>query len=320
MGLFHLGMSSFTVRSGGFFCTFFSKNDTPLICGEAAFVSIPIDFHPFTFTGKDPRKGWRTPFINNQCSEQRDEETGYSYHGARYYDPSVSGIWLSVDPMADKYPDFSPYAYCVWNPVKLVDPSGDTCKFANDEDEKYVRQLLDHDNKNYSPEFEEKFKTLDKAAHNYLFESWEGGKNEDGQFVPKNIDENTSTIRFTKGETADTRAEWTGMSEFKVLFEETYHAWKYEENNHYQYATCYSEALAWKFSSLAPGTKHFIDDKLNPTLMSHIFSSPPELLAYEFHIGFSGTYGGRSVPAIYPHLEIFPNNKFRMSIGYPEWK
>ena len=32
--------------------------------------------------------------------------------------------WLSVDPMADKYPNISPYAYCAWNPVKLVDPDG----------------------------------------------------------------------------------------------------------------------------------------------------------------------------------------------------
>ena len=33
--------------------------------------------------------------------------------------------WLSVDPMADKYPNISPYAYCAWNPVRLVDPDGE---------------------------------------------------------------------------------------------------------------------------------------------------------------------------------------------------
>ena len=33
-------------------------------------------------------------------------------------------MWLSVDPMADNYPSISPYAYCAWNPVKLVDPDG----------------------------------------------------------------------------------------------------------------------------------------------------------------------------------------------------
>ena len=32
--------------------------------------------------------------------------------------------WLSVDPMADKYPSLSPYNYCAWNPMKLVDLDG----------------------------------------------------------------------------------------------------------------------------------------------------------------------------------------------------
>ena len=43
---------------------------------------------------------------------------------ARYYNSDLS-IWLSVDPMADKYPSTSPYAYCANNPVKLVDPDGE---------------------------------------------------------------------------------------------------------------------------------------------------------------------------------------------------
>ena len=61
----------------------------------------------FTFTGKE-----------------RDSETGFSYFGARYYDSDILTGWLSVDPMSDKYPNISPYAYCAWNPVKLVDPDG----------------------------------------------------------------------------------------------------------------------------------------------------------------------------------------------------
>ena len=31
---------------------------------------------------------------------------------------------LSVDPMSDKYPSISPYAYCLWNPVIYTDPDG----------------------------------------------------------------------------------------------------------------------------------------------------------------------------------------------------
>ena len=55
--------------------------------------------------------------------KEKDDETGYSYYGARYYTDRLS-IWLSVDPLADKYPHLSPYAYCADNPVMLVDPDG----------------------------------------------------------------------------------------------------------------------------------------------------------------------------------------------------
>jgi hypothetical protein len=39
-------------------------------------------------------------------------------------DHELMTMWLSVDPMSDKYPSISPYIYCAWNPVKLVDPDG----------------------------------------------------------------------------------------------------------------------------------------------------------------------------------------------------
>ena len=55
--------------------------------------------------------------------KERDAETGYDYFGARYYSSSL-GIWLSVDPMSDKYPGLSPFVYCADNPMRLVDPDG----------------------------------------------------------------------------------------------------------------------------------------------------------------------------------------------------
>jgi len=56
-------------------------------------------------------------------SKERDAETTYDYFGARYYDSRI-GRWLSVDPMAWKYPSWSPYNYCMNNPLRLVDPNG----------------------------------------------------------------------------------------------------------------------------------------------------------------------------------------------------
>ncbi len=56
-------------------------------------------------------------------AKELDNETSYTYFGARYYDSELSG-WLSVDPMSDERRWVSPYAYCQWNPLILVDPSG----------------------------------------------------------------------------------------------------------------------------------------------------------------------------------------------------
>ena len=55
--------------------------------------------------------------------KEKDSETGYHYFGSRYYNSDLS-LWFSVDPMSDKYPSLSPYNYCAWNPMKIVDPDG----------------------------------------------------------------------------------------------------------------------------------------------------------------------------------------------------
>ncbi|MDD3629577.1 MAG: hypothetical protein PHF55_00920 [Bacteroidales bacterium] len=57
-------------------------------------------------------------------AKELDNETSYTYFGARYYDADLSS-WLSVDPLSDKYPSLSPYCYSADNPVVLVDPNGE---------------------------------------------------------------------------------------------------------------------------------------------------------------------------------------------------
>jgi len=55
--------------------------------------------------------------------KERDSETGFDYFGARYYSSDLS-VWLSVDPLASKYPSMSSYMYTAGNPIMLVDPDG----------------------------------------------------------------------------------------------------------------------------------------------------------------------------------------------------
>ena len=70
---------------------------------------------------RDNTARYYTPY--KFSGKEKDEETGYSYFGARYYMPELS-IWSAVDPMADERTWLSPYNYCQNNPVMLVDPDG----------------------------------------------------------------------------------------------------------------------------------------------------------------------------------------------------
>jgi len=77
--------------------------------------------------------------IYSFSAKEKDSETGLSYFGSRYYSSDLS-IWLSVDPMSDKYPSLSPYSYCANNPVKVVDPNGE--EWETLEDANFANKLI----------------------------------------------------------------------------------------------------------------------------------------------------------------------------------
>jgi RHS repeat-associated protein len=60
--------------------------------------------------------------------ELQDENIGgnqlnlYDF-GARNYDPAL-GRWMNVDPLAEKFPAWSPYSFCFDNPLKFIDLDG----------------------------------------------------------------------------------------------------------------------------------------------------------------------------------------------------
>jgi len=46
----------------------------------------------------------------------------------------ILGEFISVDPLADKYPGWGPYVYCVNNPLVYWDPTGETTRVKENED------------------------------------------------------------------------------------------------------------------------------------------------------------------------------------------
>ncbi len=158
---------------------------------------------------------YNSPYKFN--GKELDEETGLYYYGARYYDPKVS-IWLSVDPLAEKMPSWSPYSFCFNNPMRFVDPDGmeavENDDWKKDKDGNYVYDYkLNKDNS----------ELLLKDGEKYVGETatvTSGyGKNEDGtikeittshtlnsdgtvtdQIANKNL-ENGESVSLTTGET-----------------------------------------------------------------------------------------------------------------------
>jgi RHS repeat-associated protein len=73
--------------------------------------------------------GWSTPYTFT--GKEQDAATGLHYYSlsrpqdgrARYLDTRLS-IWFGVDPLAEKMPAWSSYAYAFNNPVRFIDPTG----------------------------------------------------------------------------------------------------------------------------------------------------------------------------------------------------
>src|SRR5699024_7176059 len=93
-------------------------------------ISQHIEYFPFGETLVEEHKNSNnSPYKFN--GKMLDAETGNYYYGARYYNPKWS-IWLSVDPLAERYPGWSSYNYTLYNPVRFVDPDGRSVAMPDD--------------------------------------------------------------------------------------------------------------------------------------------------------------------------------------------
>ncbi|MFZ1288492.1 MAG: RHS repeat-associated core domain-containing protein [Melioribacteraceae bacterium] len=92
-----------------------------LVIDENSEVSSAKDYYAYGGVAREINYGTEEKY--DYTGKERDTESGLNYFGARYYG-SDEGRWLSVDPLADLFPEHSPYSYAFNNPLRYVDILG----------------------------------------------------------------------------------------------------------------------------------------------------------------------------------------------------
>jgi RHS repeat-associated protein len=115
-----------------------STNNSSTSYFEAEVQSVQ-DYYAFgmQMPGRKSSGGYRYGF-NGKENDNEVKGRGNSLDfGARIYDPRL-GRFLSLDPMASHFPDWSPYVYACDNPIALIDENGE---FGDDPRGKFYKTM-----------------------------------------------------------------------------------------------------------------------------------------------------------------------------------
>ncbi len=113
----------------GFECQYFIKDhlgNTRVALSQTSKVLQQNSYYPFgmLMAGLPQKEEANTnKYLYNGKELQDDFGLDWYDYGARFYDAEV-GRWHVVDPKAEKYAAWSPYAYCLNNPIIFIDPDG----------------------------------------------------------------------------------------------------------------------------------------------------------------------------------------------------
>ena len=133
-----------------------------------------INFYPFGLPYVPSNPGDGTSYELQPykfAGKEYDEMHGLNWYdfGARFYNGIVP-MFMTPDPMAEKYPWISPYAYCANNPVRFVDPDGRDVKIYYEDENRKRQQMLYTANMKY-----EGNNAFVSASVNYLNSMYNNG-------------------------------------------------------------------------------------------------------------------------------------------------
>ena len=94
-----------------------------VVCNASGTVEQVNHYYPFGgLYGESTNESTQRYKYNGKEFDRIHGLDWYDY-GARHMSPDI-GRFISIDPMAEKYYNLSPYAYCGNNPVNAIDPKG----------------------------------------------------------------------------------------------------------------------------------------------------------------------------------------------------
>ncbi len=125
------------VRSGSSYAVQYHITDhlgsVRMVLNQSMTVIEQNDYYPFGM-----RRSISSSTTNRYHYNGKEDisATATSDYGARQYSAEFCQ-WMQEDPLAEKYYYWSPYNFCLGNPLKFVDPDGRKVRFANGSTEEF---------------------------------------------------------------------------------------------------------------------------------------------------------------------------------------
>ena len=98
------------------------QGNVRVVADETGKVDEVNDYYPFGGLMSNACNNVQPYKYNSKELDRKGGLNWYDY-GARHYDATI-GRWHAVDLLSEKYYDWSPYNYCLDNPIKLIDSDG----------------------------------------------------------------------------------------------------------------------------------------------------------------------------------------------------
>jgi len=129
-----IGEGSTTYEDGLYFYHGNHLSSTQLITDLTGNITQAILYEPWGSVISEYNSYWHQDIIPNFTfnSKPLDEESGMLDYVKRMYDPKYGGF-ISRDPKFEKYWWISPYAYCANNPLRWIDPTGESVEITGTE-------------------------------------------------------------------------------------------------------------------------------------------------------------------------------------------